>query len=62
KNEFAKNNFLDASRRERISAETGLNINQVCYWFQYRRVKERKLQGRARVVNAFGSNNDNSVA
>ncbi|ESN93453.1 hypothetical protein HELRODRAFT_148585, partial [Helobdella robusta] len=43
-NEFVKNNFLDASRRDRISAETGLDINQVRYWFQYRRVKERKLK------------------
>ncbi|ESO00528.1 hypothetical protein HELRODRAFT_92635, partial [Helobdella robusta] len=42
-NEFWKNKFLNAIRREKIAAETDLDAKQVCYWFQNRRVKEKKL-------------------
>ncbi|ESN93978.1 hypothetical protein HELRODRAFT_147207, partial [Helobdella robusta] len=40
--EFSQNQYINRSDRERIVNETSLTSRQVKYWFQNRRVKEKK--------------------
>ncbi|ESO10438.1 hypothetical protein HELRODRAFT_148606, partial [Helobdella robusta] len=40
--EFNQKEFIERKDRDRISNETGLDDRQIKFWFQNRRVKERK--------------------
>ncbi|ESN89947.1 hypothetical protein HELRODRAFT_92666 [Helobdella robusta] len=44
--EFSQNQYINRIDRERIVNETSLTSRQVKYWFQNRRVSEKKLMRR----------------
>ncbi|ESN89953.1 hypothetical protein HELRODRAFT_91177 [Helobdella robusta] len=44
--EFSQNQYINRIDRERIVNETRLTSRQVKYWFQNRRVSEKKLRRR----------------
>ncbi|ESO01288.1 hypothetical protein HELRODRAFT_148587, partial [Helobdella robusta] len=40
--EYKSKGFIERKDRERIAEQTGLDDSQIKYWFQNRRVKDKK--------------------
>jgi homeobox protein engrailed len=66
KREFEDNRYLNEERRKSLSAELGLNENQIKIWFQNKRAKIKKTTGTkgelAQMLAAQGLYNHSTVA
>ncbi|ESO01287.1 hypothetical protein HELRODRAFT_148126, partial [Helobdella robusta] len=44
--EYRSKEFIDKKDRERIAGQTGLDDSQIKYWFQNRRVRDKRKNKR----------------